>query len=156
LLSLAITAAIGPSTLNIVLAIAAASIPQFARVMRSQVMTVKNRTYVLASRSIGSSNLRIFIKHVLPNSMAPFTVMATVSIGTAILTGSGLSFLGLGVVKEIPDWGTLLSQGRGYLTVAWWVSTYSGFAIALFVLSVNLIGDHLRDVLDPKKGINVS
>lgn len=151
LLALAIAAATGPSTLNVVLAIAAGTIPRYARVMRSQILTVKNRPFVLASRSIGSSHIRIFFKHVLPNSTAPFLVMATIGIGTSILTGSGLSFLGLGVIKEIPDWGTVLSQGRGYLTVAWWVCTFPGLAIALFVLSVNIIGDRIRDALDPRK-----
>ncbi|WP_312108122.1 ABC transporter permease [Brevibacillus reuszeri] len=151
LLALAIAAALGPSTLNIVLAIASGTIPRYARVMRSQILSVKHRSYVTASRSIGSSEFRIFWKHVLPNSTAPFLVMATIGIGTSILTGSSLSFLGLGVMKEIPDWGTVLSQGRGYLTVAWWVCTFPGLAIALFVLSVNVIGDQIRDVLDPKK-----
>ena len=151
LLALAIAAALGPSTLNIILAIASGTIPRYARVMRSSILTVKHRSYVLASRSIGSSEFRIFWKHVLPNSTVPFLVMATIGIGTSILTGSGLSFLGLGVIKEIPDWGTVLSQGRGYLTVAWWVCTFPGLAIALFVLSVNVIGDRIRDVLDPKK-----
>jgi len=151
LLALAIAAAMGPSTLNVVLAIAAATIPRYARVMRSQILSVKHRSYVLASRSIGSSGFRVFWKHVLPNSTAPFLVMATIGIGTSILTGSSLSFLGLGVIKEIPDWGTVLSQGRGYLTVAWWVCTFPGLTIALFVLSVNVIGDRIRDVLDPRK-----
>lgn len=151
LLALAIAAAMGPSTLNVVLAIAAATIPRYARVMRSQILSVKHRAYVIASRSIGSSGFRVFWKHVLPNSTAPFLVMATIGIGTSILTGSSLSFLGLGVIKEIPDWGTVLSQGRGYLTVAWWVCTFPGLTIALFVLSVNVIGDRIRDVLDPRK-----
>ncbi|MNH72521.1 putative D,D-dipeptide transport system permease protein DdpC [compost metagenome] len=151
LLALAIAAAVGPSLFNIVLAVSAGVIPNYARVMRSQVLTVKNKPYVLASRSIGSSGLSIFLKHVLPNSLSPFLVMATVGIGTSILTSSGLSFLGLGVIKEIPDWGTVLSQGRGYLTVAWWICTFPGAAIALFVLSVNIIGDRVRDALDPRK-----
>ncbi|MFC3747323.1 ABC transporter permease [Paenibacillus sp. GCM10012306] len=151
LLALAIAAAIGPSLINVVLAIAAGTIPRYARVMRSQVLSVKNRAFVTASRSIGSSGFRIFYKHVLPNSLAPFLVMATIGIGTSILTGSGLSFLGLGVIKEIPDWGTVLAQGRGYLTVAWWICTFPGLAIALFVLAINIIGDRLRDKLDPRK-----
>jgi peptide/nickel transport system permease protein len=151
LLALAIAAAIGPSLFNVVLAIAAGTIPRYARVMRSQVLSVKNRAFVTASRSIGSTDLRIFRKHVLPNSLAPFLVMATIGIGTSILTGSGLSFLGLGVIKEIPDWGSVLAQGRGYLTVAWWICTFPGLAIALFVLAINIIGDHLRDKLDPRK-----
>lgn len=87
----------------------------------------------------------------LPNAWSPLLVMATIGLGTSILVGSGLSFLGLGVIKEIPDWGTLLSQGRSYLTVAWWMSTFPGLAITLLVLSVNLMGDKLRDHIDPKK-----
>lgn len=151
LLALAIAGALGPSLFNIVLAVAVSAIPGYARVMRAQIMSIKNRTFVKASASIGASPLRIFWKHVLPNSLSPLLVMATIGIGTSILTGSGLSFLGLGVLREIPDWGTLLSQGRGYLTVAWWICTFPGLAITVFVLSVNIIGDRLRDHLDPKK-----
>lgn len=151
LLALAIAGALGPSLFNIVLAVAVSAIPGYARVMRAQVMSIKNRTFVRASMSIGSSPLRVFWKHVLPNSLSPLLVMATIGIGTSILTGSGLSFLGLGVLREIPDWGTLLSQGRGYLTVAWWICTFPGLAITAFVLSVNIVGDRLRDHFDPKK-----
>lgn len=151
LLALAIAAAVGPSLFNVVLAVAAALIPNFARVMRSQILTIKNKSYVLASHSMGSSGIHIFLKHILPNSLAPFLVMTTVGVGTSILTSSGLSFLGLGVIKEIPDWGTVLAQGRGYLTVAWWICTFPGLAIALFVLSINVMGDSVRDTLDPRK-----
>lgn len=150
LLALAIAAATGPSLTNVVLAIGTSAIPRYARVMRSQVLSVKNQQFVLASRSIGSSGIRTFFKHVMPGSTAPFLVMSTIGIGTSILAGSALSFLGLGVVKEIPDWGTLLAQGRGYLTVAWWICTFPGLAIALFVLAVNIIGDYIQDVLDPR------
>ncbi|MEW9701366.1 ABC transporter permease [Paenibacillus sp. SI8] len=151
LLALAIAAALGPTLYNIIFAVAASLIPRYARVMRGQVMSVKGRAFVTASRSIGASNVRIFFRHVLSNSWSPLLVMATIGLGSSILVGSGLSFLGLGVMKEVPDWGTLLSQGRGYLTVGWWICTFPGLAITLFVLSVNLIGDHLRDTLDPKK-----
>ncbi|MWV44515.1 ABC transporter permease subunit [Paenibacillus sp. HJL G12] len=151
LLALAIAGALGPSLFNIVLAVAVSAVPGYARVMRAQVMSIKNRTFVRASMSIGASPLRVFWRHVLPNSLSPLLVMATIGIGTSILTGSGLSFLGLGVLREIPDWGTLLSQGRGYLTVAWWICTFPGLAITAFVLSVNIIGDRLRDHFDPKK-----
>ncbi|MDF2927414.1 MAG: transporter permease [Paenibacillaceae bacterium] len=149
LLALAIAAALGPSLMNVIIAVSFSGIPRFARVMRGQVMSIKNRSFVLASRSIGASSARIFVKHVLSNSWSPLLVMATIGVGTSILIGSGLSFLGLGVLREVPDWGTLLSQGRGYLTVAWWISTFPGLAITLFVFSVNLIGDRLRDYLDP-------
>ncbi|MFD0692970.1 ABC transporter permease [Paenibacillus sp. GCM10027628] len=151
LLALAIAAALGPHLYNIIFAVAAAAIPQYARVMRGQIMNVKNRPFVIASRSIGASKVSIFFRHVLINAWSPLLVMSTIGLGSSILVGSGLSFLGLGVLKEIPDWGTLLSQGRGYLTVAWWICTFPGLAITLFVLSVNLIGDKLRDALDPKQ-----
>jgi peptide/nickel transport system permease protein len=151
LLALAIAGALGPSLFNIVLAVAVSSVPGYARVMRAQVLSIKSRTFVKASVSIGASPLRVFWKHVLPNSLSPLLVMAAIGIGTSILTGSGLSFLGLGVLREVPDWGTLLSQGRGYLTAAWWICTFPGLAITAFVLSVNMIGDRLRDHFDPKK-----
>jgi len=151
LLALAIAASLGPSLFNIVLAVAVSAIPGYARVMRGQMISIMSRPFIMASRSIGSSSIQILWKHVLPNSVSPLLVMATLGIGSSILTGSGLSFLGLGLIKEIPDWGTLLSQGRGYLTVAWWICTFPGLAITLFVISVNIIGDHVRDVLDPKK-----
>jgi peptide/nickel transport system permease protein len=150
LLALAIAAALGPGLFNIVLAVAVASIPGYARVMRGQMMSIKKRQYVDASRSIGTPEWKIFIWHLLPNSWSPLLVMATIGLGSSILIGSGLSFLGLGIIKEIPDWGALLSQGRGYLTVGWWISTFPGLAITLFVLSVNIIGDKLRDTFDPK------
>jgi peptide/nickel transport system permease protein len=150
LLAIAIAAALGPSLFNVVLAVAVASIPGYARIMRGQIMSIKRRAYVSASQSIGTSSWRIFRWHVMPNSWSPLFVMATISLGTSILTGAGLSFLGLGVIKEIPDWGTLLSQGRGYLTVGWWISTFPGLAITLFVLSANVLGDKLQDYLDPK------
>ncbi|MCR8656209.1 ABC transporter permease [Paenibacillus endoradicis] len=151
LLALAIAGALGPSLFNIVLAVAVSSIPGYARVMRAQIMSINGRTFIAASKSIGASPLHIFWKHVMPNAFSPLLVMATLGIGTSILAGSGLSFLGLGVLREIPDWGTLLAQGRSYLTVAWWICTFPGVAITLFVLSVNIIGDRLRDSLDPKK-----
>ncbi|AJS60503.1 ABC transporter permease [Paenibacillus sp. IHBB 10380] len=151
LLALAIAASLGPSLFNIILAVAISSIPGYARVMRGQMMSIKNRPFITASRSIGSSSMQILWRHVLPNSLSPLLVMATLGIGSSILMGSGLSFLGLGIIKEIPDWGTLLSQGRGYLTAAWWMCTFPGLVITLFVISVNIIGDHVRDALDPKK-----
>ncbi|WP_035155014.1 ABC transporter permease [Cohnella thermotolerans] len=151
LLALAVAAGLGPGLWNIVLAVAIASLPNYARIMRGQILSVKSRPFITASRSIGASELSVFVKHVLPNSLSPLLVMACIGVGTSILTGSGLSFLGLGVLKEIPDWGALLSQGRGYLTVAWWICTFPGMAITLFVLSVNVIGDELRDALDPRK-----
>ena len=150
LLALAIAAALGPSLKNIVLAIAISSIPGYARVMRGQMISIKKRPYVAASRSIGTSNARILFWHILPNAWSPILVMATIGLGSAILTGAGLSFLGLGVIKEVPDWGALLSQGRNYLTAGWWMATFPGLAITAFVLSINIAGDKLQDVTNPK------
>ncbi|MDD9269042.1 ABC transporter permease [Paenibacillus sp. GCM10023248] len=153
LLALAIAAALGPGLWNIVLAVALSAVPNYARVMRGQILSLRNRSFITASRSLGAAPLPLFLKHIVPNSISPLLVMAAIGIGTAILTGSGLSFLGLGVLKEVPDWGALLSQGRGYLSVAWWICTFPGLAITLFVLSVNVLGDELRDRLDPRKRI---
>ncbi|BBI36644.1 ABC transporter permease [Cohnella abietis] len=154
LLALAVAAALGPSLINIVLAVSISAIPGYARVIRGQIMSIKGRPYITAARSIGTRNVHIFLRHVLPNSLSPLLVMATIGLGTSILVGSGLSFLGLGVIKEVADWGTLLSQGRGYLTVAWWICTFPGLAITLFVLSINLMGDRFRDYIDPKQSRN--
>jgi peptide/nickel transport system permease protein len=151
LLALAIAAALGPGLMNIIIAISVSAIPGYARVMRGQMVSLRSRGYVEASRSLGASGIRIVLKHILPNAVSPILVMATLGLGTAILTGAGLSFLGLGVINEIPDWGALLSQGRGYLTVAWWICTFPGLAITLFVLAINIIGDDLRDRFDPKR-----
>lgn len=153
LLALALAAALGANFFNIVLAVSLASVPSYARVMRGQIVSIKNRPYILASKAIGTSHIMIFFKHILPNSFPPLLVMATNGLGVAILIGAGLSFLGLGVVTEIPDWGTLLSQGRSYLAAAWWIATFPGLAITMLVLSVNIIGDTLRDYYDPKKRI---
>nr|WP_248930770.1 ABC transporter permease [Paenibacillus hamazuiensis] len=151
LMALAIAAALGPSFFNVVLAVSISAIPGYARVIRSQFISLKGRPFIAASRSVGASHWHICIRHLLPNALSPLLVMGTIGVGTSILIGSGLSFLGLGVFREIPDWGTLLSQGRGYLTAAWWMATFPGVAITLLVLSVNLLGDRLRDALDPKK-----
>lgn len=150
LLALAIAAALGPSLKNIVLAIAIASIPNYARVMRAKMISIKKRTYVTASKSIGTPVWKILIWHIIPNALSPLLVMATIGLGTAILSGAGLSFLGLGIIKEIPDWGALLSQGRNYLTVAWWIATFPGLAITAFVLAINIIGDKLQEITNPK------
>lgn len=154
LLALTISAALGPSLMNTILAVSVASIPSYARVFRSQVMSIKKRPFIDAARSIGTTHGHAFFRHVLPNSFSPMLVMGTIGVGSSILIGSGLSFLGLGMIEDIPDWGALLSQGRGYLTVAWWICTFPGIAITLLVVSVNLIGDALRDRFDPKNGMN--
>jgi peptide/nickel transport system permease protein len=151
LLAIAISVALGPSFFNVILAISIATIPGKARVVRSQVISVRNRPFIDAARSIGTSHFEIMVRHILPNCFSPLLVMMTLGVGSSILVGTGLSFLGLGVITEIPDWGYMLSQGRSYMTVAWWIATFPGLAITLLVVVVNLLGDDFRDRLDPKK-----
>lgn len=153
LLALALAAAMGASFQNLVIAISISALPSYARIMRGQIISIKNRPFVLASHSIGTSNIAILFKHVLPNSYSPLLVVATNGLGSVILVSAGLSFLGLGVLSDIPDWGLLLSQGRNYLAAAWWIATFPGLAIALFVLAINIVGDSLRDYFDPKSKI---
>ncbi|WP_244364247.1 ABC transporter permease [Paenibacillus cellulositrophicus] len=153
LLAIAISVALGPSFFNVILAISVAAIPGKARVIRSTVLSIRSRPFIDAARAVGTSHLEIMFRHILPNCFSPLLVMMTIGVGSSILVGTGLSFLGLGVVQEIPDWGYLLSQGRSYMTVAWWVATFPGLAITLLVIVVNLIGDHLRDWMDPKRGV---
>ncbi|WNS78349.1 ABC transporter permease [Domibacillus sp. DTU_2020_1001157_1_SI_ALB_TIR_016] len=151
LLAIAISSAMGASLVNIILAISIAATPGYTRVIRSQVISLKHRPFIDASQSIGTSHFEIVIRHILPNCLSPLIVMGTIGIGSSILIGTGLSFLGLGVVQEIPDWGYLLSQGRSYITVAWWIVAFPGFAITMLVVAVNLLGDALRNRLDPKQ-----
>jgi len=150
LLAIALATALGPSLTNTIVAISVASIPRYARILRGQAMAVRSRAFVEAARAAGASHLAILRGHILPHCMAPILVMATLGIGSAILAGSSLSFLGMGVNDELPDWGYLLTQGRGYLTVAWWTVTFPGLAITALVVSVNLLGDALRRRLDPR------
>lgn len=150
LLAIAVASALGPSLQNIIIAISIASIPSYARVIRGQVLSLKNRQYVDASQVVGASHGTIIFRHILPNILSPLLVMATLGVGTSILIGTGLSFLGLGIVQEVPDWGYLLSQGRGYISVAWWIVTFPGLAITILVVAVNVLGDELRRFLDPK------
>ncbi len=152
LLAIAIATALKPSLTNTILAISVAAVPRYARVLRGQAMAVRGRAFVEASRAAGASHLAILRGHILPHCGAPILVLATLGVGTSILAGSSLSFLGLGVNDESPDWGYLLTQGRGYLTVAWWTVTFPGLAITTLVISVNLLGDALRRKLDPRQG----
>lgn len=148
LLALVIASALGATTANLILAVGIATIPAFARVMRGQVMTVRGRLYVEAARSNGFRPSRILVRHILPNSLAPIVVMATVSVGTAIVVAASLSFLGLGPTTDIPDWGQLLALGQPYLAGAWWISTFPGLTLTLTVVAVSLLGDWLRDRVD--------
>jgi peptide/nickel transport system permease protein len=125
-------------------------VPTFARISRSAVISVKNKEYIEASKSMGASHARVIFKHVIPNSVAPIIVLSTMRIATAILTASGLSFLGMGAQPPTPEWGAMLSTGREYLRSAPHVSTIPGLAIMFMVLAFNMLGDGLRDALDPK------
>jgi len=150
LLAIAVCTALGANLGTLILAISLVGVPRFARVLRAQAMAVRARPFVLAARASGASHRAIITGHILPHCFATILVMATLGVGTAILLGTSLSFLGLGANDEHPDWGYLLAQGRGYLTVAWWSVTFPGASIAAFVVSVNVLGDALRRRLDPR------
>ncbi|MBM3215334.1 ABC transporter permease [Candidatus Poribacteria bacterium] len=150
LLALVIVSVLGPSLRNAMVAVAVVAVPQFARVMRAEVMRVKVQEYVLAARAIGASDLRIVALAVLPNCVAPLLVQATLGMGTAILETAGLSFLGLGDDPSTPEWGRMLADQFRYIRQAWWTVVPPLAAISLVVLGFNLLGDGLRDVLDPR------
>jgi peptide/nickel transport system permease protein len=151
LLALAIVAMLGPGIVPAMLAIAVVYTPFFARITRASVLTVREETYIKAARSIGASNLRIMRLHVLPNIMAAIIVQTSLSLAFAILTEAALSFLGLGVQPPTPSWGRMLFDGRGFLPDAWWMALFPGAAIFLTVLALNLVGDAMRDALDPRQ-----
>ncbi|MGE5509060.1 MAG: ABC transporter permease [Chitinophagales bacterium] len=149
-LALAIVGALGPGFGNAVVAVAIVSIPSYARIVRGEVLKLKREEFVEAARTLGARHLRIIVRHVLPNVLSPLIVQATLSVGFAILSTAGLSFLGLGVQPPTSDWGEMLSSGRKYLPEAWWLEVFPGLFIMAAVLGVNLLGDGLRDALDPK------
>lgn len=150
LLALSVVAILGPGLNNVMLAVGISSIPDFLRVVRSSVMSVKEEAYVEAARCIGCTNRRIIFRHVAPNVLAPAIVLASLWVGTAILIGASLNFLGLGAQRPMPEWGLMVSEGRDALATDWWLSTFPGLAIAVTVLAMNIVGDGLRDVLDPR------
>lgn len=149
-LAIALISLLGPSVRNIVLVVAFTRIPQFARVARGTVVGLRDAEYVIAARVIGESEGRILFRHVLPNIVTPIVVLASLSMSTAILTESSLSFLGLGVQPPTPTWGTMIGDGRSYVSDGFWISTVPGIAISLTILGFNLLGDGLRDALDPR------
>jgi peptide/nickel transport system permease protein len=150
LLAISLSTVLGPSLINTILAVSVTTIPRYARVLRGQALSVRTRPFIEASRAAGASHFAILRRHILPHCSVQILVLATLGVGGSILIGSGLSFLGLGVNDERPDWGYLLTQGRSYLTVAWWTVTYPGLAITSLVISVNLLGDALRRRFDPR------
>ena len=150
LLAIAIVAVIGPGIENAILAVSIVLVPQFARLVRSSVLTVREATYVEAARALGATESRLLFYSILPNCTAPLIVQTTLGMGAAILDAAGLSFLGLGAQPPVPEWGAMLSGGRELLLRAPWVMTFPGLAIFAVVLGLNLFGDGLRDALDPK------
>jgi peptide/nickel transport system permease protein len=150
LLALAIIAILGGSLTNLMIAVGIAAIPDYVRITRGAVLSVREREFVLAARVIGCRGPSIMVRHILPNVVAPIIVLATLGMAAAIITGSALSFLGLGIKPPTPEWGNMLAEGREFLQHAPWVAFFPGLAIMLTVLSINLLGDGLRDALDPR------
>nr|WP_295463780.1 ABC transporter permease subunit [Mesorhizobium sp.] len=150
LLALVLVAVLGPGLINAMIAIALVLQPHFVRLTRAAVMSEKTRDYVVAAKVAGAKPLRLMFKTILPNCMAPLIVQATLSFSTAILDAAALGFLGMGAQPPTPEWGTMLAEAREFILRAWWVVTLPGLAILVTVLAINLMGDGLRDALDPK------
>ena len=150
LLALAVIGVLGPGVRNVILVLGIAGWMVYARVVRGQVLSVREREFVEAARAIGASDLRIIRTHVLPNTLAPVIIVATFAVATCIITEASLTFFGLGVEATIPTWGSMLSDGRAYMGTAWWLTTFPGLAMMLTVLALNVIGDWLRDFIDPR------
>jgi peptide/nickel transport system permease protein len=150
LLAIAIVASLGPSIINLLIAICVSYIPTFARIVRASVMTIKDQEFIEAAKAVGASNTRIIFKYIIPNSLAPIIVQATLGVAGAILSIAGLSFLGLGIEPPLPEWGAMLSNARTYIRDSWHITTIPGMGIMLTILALNLVGDGLRDALDPR------
>ena len=150
LLALVLVAVLGPGLVNAMIAIAFVLQPHFARLTRAAVMAEKNREYVISAKVAGASHLRLMLVTILPNCIAPLIVQATLSFSNAILEAAALGFLGMGAQPPTPEWGTMLAEAREFILRAWWVVTFPGLAILITVFAINLIGDGLRDALDPK------
>ena len=150
LLSIVFVSVLGPNLDNAILSVGIYTVPNFARMARGETLALRNSEFIEAARAMGSGDIRIVFSHILINIVSPMIVMGTLSFGTAIITTSGMGFLGIGAQPPTPEWGAMLSSGRQYLLVAPHVTTYTGLAILFLVLGLNLLGDGLRDVLDPK------
>ena len=150
LMSISIVAALGRSMVNLMLALALAYMPVFARVIRSSILSVKGQEFVEAAKACGTSDARIIMRHIVPNAIGPIIVQATLAMGAAILTISSLSFMGMGIQPPQPEWGTMLYEGRDLIRTSPYLVVFPGLAIAVSVLSLNLLGDGLRDALDPR------
>jgi peptide/nickel transport system permease protein len=150
LLALAIVAILGPNLFNAMIAVGISASPTYARVVRGAVLQIRALAFVEAVEQSGARAWRVILLHILPNILGPIVVLATLGVANAIIAGAALSFLGLGAKPPTPEWGLMLADGRNYLRHAWWITTFPGLAIMLTVLSINLLGDGLRDALDPR------
>jgi peptide/nickel transport system permease protein len=155
LLALALVSILGPSLTNLMIAVGISSVPAYARLVRGSVLSAKENVYVEAARVVGCTDATIMRRHVFPNVVAPVIVVATLGVAAAILWAAALSFLGLGSQPPTPEWGRMLSEGRNYLREQWWIATFPGLSIMVTVLAMNLLGDGLRDTLDPRQRMNV-
>ena len=150
LLALAFVAALGPSLVTIIVVLGLTGWERYARVVRAEVLALREKEFVEAARAIGVGRLRVIVRHVLPNTVSSIVVMSTLQVAQAILAEAALSFLGVGSGSSHPTWGQMIALGRDFVTVAWWLATLPGLAILLTVLAINLVGDRLRDALDPR------
>ena len=149
LLALAVVSVLGPDLYNLMIAVGISSIPAFARLVRGAVLSIKENDYIVAAKSLGLTRARIVIVHIIPNIFASILVFATLEVATAILAGASLNFLGMGAKPPTPEWGLLLAESRDFFRRAWWLATFPGIAIMVTVISINLLGDGLRDTFDP-------
>ena len=150
LLAIAIVSALGANLINLMFAISISSIPSYARVVRASVLSLRDQEFIEAARAIGASDARIIMRHIIPNSLSPVIVQGALGVAGAILSTAGLSFIGLGIQPPEPEWGAMLAGGRQYLRHAWHVTTFPGLMIMITILALNLLGDGLRDALDPR------
>ena len=150
LLAISISASLGPGLRNLMIAIGIGSIPGYARIVRASILTVRDQEFVEAAKAVGTSDLRIILKHIIPNAMAPIIVQATLGVAGAILSAAALSFIGLGLQPPSPEWGAMLAEGRAVLRDSPHVTTFPGLAIMITIFALNLLGDGLRDALDPR------
>lgn len=150
LLAICIATSLGTGIVNLMIAVGIASIPRYARIVRSSVLSIRNMEYVEAARAVGASDFRIIFRHIIPNSLAPIIVESTLGVAMAIISAAGLSFIGLGVQPPTPEWGSMLSEGRQYIRGYPHLTLFPGLAIMLTIMALNFLGDGLRDLLDPK------
>ncbi len=156
LLAILIAAMLGPSVTNVIITLSIARWVTYGRVARASTLSIREREFVLAARALGASDARLLLRHILPTTLTPLIVIATVEVGLVIISEASLSFLGLGTPPDQPSWGLIIANGRAYLNTAWWISTMPGIALSLVVLCVGMFGDRLRDYLDPRAALAAS